>query len=133
MKTKREPNVPQTERKHPEQLERDLDPDRMADHDAAEPSPGLDPNVRPAAQVKEIVTALPEFTVEELQEIPILPEGERLQHGATYVNLRGIERRPFTATGDQIASPGAWIVPKKATPRPYWNRLVGGEEPQRQS
>jgi len=60
-----------------------------------------------------------------LAQIPIIPEGGRLQQGAVYLDLRNAASGPFAATGDMIAHKHNIYVAKNKTPYQYWNRLVG--------
>ena len=54
----------------------------------------------------------------------MLPEGSRLEQGATYVDLRDDARREFQATGGMTAEPGRLVVPKADVGYQLWNRLV---------
>ena len=83
-----------------------------------------DPRTRHAWEVKELEAALTDFTSSELREIPLVPEGKKLEQGATYVDLRDPARQPFTAPGGAVAAEGSWIVPKAEVPYEYWNRLI---------
>jgi hypothetical protein len=60
-----------------------------------------------------------------------LPEGSRLEQGATYVDLADPARREFTATGAIHARPGAYYVPKHEVDYVLWNRLIGVTNPER--
>lgn len=71
------------------------------------------------------------FTDDELKQIPIIPEGQRLAQGATYYNLRNPGGGAFTARGDESAGRDAWIVPKRAVEAQLWNRLTGVANPER--
>lgn len=69
-----------------------------------------------------------QFGDDELRQIPIVPEGQRLQEGATYVDLADPERREFRATAAMSAEAARWYVPKDRVPHPIWNRLTGVRE-----
>lgn len=118
---------PQTEQKHPPEYRDDLNPDRMAGQNVGTPQAGL-PN---AYDTKEVHNALSGFSDDELKQIPLVREGERLKQGATYLNLRDRARGEFTATAEMEAGAGDWIVPKDAVPYPTWNRLRGITDPER--
>jgi hypothetical protein len=123
---------PQTEQKHPDQWERDLNPNRMAGQNIGERSADREQGLPTAYDVKEVHRALnDQFIDDELKQIPILPEGQRLQQGATYLDLSDAERREFTATGEMAAEPGNRYVPKTEVPYSLWNRLRGVENPER--
>jgi hypothetical protein len=66
---------------------------------------------------------------EELKQVPIVPEGTRLQQGATYIDLHQQPPQEFTARGDVIAQRGNAYVPKDQVPYETWNRLIGEEKP----
>ena len=66
---------------------------------------------------------------EELKQVPVLHEGERLQQGATYIDLSHEPPIEFTARGDMRARAGDAYVPKNRVPYETWNRLIGEEKP----
>lgn len=87
---------------------------------------------RSAHEVKGVHRSLAEeLWDDELRQVPILPEGQRLQQGATYMDLTDPERREFTATGEMSVGPESRIVPKDEVPYSIWNRLAGVENPER--
>jgi hypothetical protein len=109
-------DIPQT--RQPE--DPDLRPNRLAGQNVGE---RIDSEL--AAVMKELTQTFPDFTEDELVQIPIVREGARLEQGATYVDLKDPERKPFTARGDMQAASGAWLVPKADLPHEIWNRLIG--------
>lgn len=123
---------PQTERKHPDEYQRDLSPDRMAGQNIGEVDGGSVGRRRNAHDVKDVHRTLhDEFRDDELRAIPVLEQGERLKQGARYMDLHDPERREFTATGDMTTGPETWIVPKDEVPYSLWNRLSGVDNPER--
>lgn len=118
---------PQTERKHPPEYERDLNPDRMEGQNIGTSEAGL----MNAYDRKEMHRALRDFDDDELRSIPVLSEGQRLQQGATYLDLSNRERGEFTATGEMEAMEGHCIIPKDEVPYTLWNRLRGIDDPRR--
>ena len=66
---------------------------------------------------------------EALKQVPILATGERLQQGATYIDLREPTPQEFTARADEAALPGNAYVPKARVPYEIWNLLIGEEKP----
>lgn len=122
---------PQMDARHPPLQSDDLNPDRMHGQNIGAGAGDVNPGVRNAAQVKKLTRNLDGFTKDELREIPVLPDGARLEQGAVYVDLLDPERRPFQATGDDRAPPERCLVPKAETPYPYWNRLIGIDDPTR--
>lgn len=109
---------------HPEEWRRDLNPDAETEQEVIEEAPT-------GADIKDLYAALPDFSKDELKQIVILPEGTRLQQGATYTDLRTPGQREFTATGDMEVGPNRWIVPKSAVDYQTWNRLIGITTPER--
>jgi hypothetical protein len=123
---------PQTERKHPDEWERDLNPDHMAGQNIGARSTEGDHQPRSAYDVKELHRMLAdEFTDDELKEIHVIPEEQRLQQGGVYIDLNDPQRREFTATGDMSAGPRNLYVSKSDVPYPFWNRLMGVQDPER--
>lgn len=122
-----EAGLRQRERKHPDEYEADLNPSRMAGQDIGNTGDEL-PN---AYDRKDVHNSLSGFADDELKSIPIVPEGERLQQGATYLDLNDRDREEFTATGEMAAAAGERIVPKGEVPYPLWNRLRGVDDPNR--
>ena len=61
----------------------------------------------------------------DLEEIPIVPPGTRLEQGATYIDLRDDTPEEFTATGGMKAGSENWYVPKGDVPYHTWNHLLG--------
>ncbi|XXX73389.1 hypothetical protein WMF30_37690 [Sorangium sp. So ce134] len=116
--------APQAKQKHPDELQRDLNPNHMAGQNIGGGSATLDPSVKLASDIKELTLQLQDFTSDELREIPVLPEGARLLQSAIYVDLAAPERRAFRATAQMLARPGQHLVPKADTPHMNWNRLV---------
>ena len=115
-----------------DQYDRDLDPDGMAGRNVAGqgPDPARDGNTRTAYDAKAVHGRLNNFSDDDLQAIPILPEGARLQQGATYVDLLG-DRNEFSATGDTSAGKGNAYAPKDSVDYQLWNRLIGVTNPER--
>jgi hypothetical protein len=116
-----------------DQYDRDLDPDGMAGRNVA--GEGPDPvrsseGTRTAFDVKSVHRRLNDLTDDELKTIPIVPDGTRLQQGATYVDLLG-DRREITATGEMSATKGTAYAPKDSVDYQLWNRLIGVTNPER--
>jgi hypothetical protein len=118
---------PQTEKKHPDEYAGDLNPHRLAGQNIGIPQDDLPT----AYDVKQVHRSLTDFADDELRKIPLVPEGERLRQGATYMDLENPARGEFTATGEMSAASGQTIVPKSEVPYTLWNRLRGVESPER--
>lgn len=111
---------------HPEEYRRDLNPDALEGENKGQPLP-----VRNAVDVKEVSEAHPEYTDDELRQIPIVVQGTRLEQGATYLDLRHPNPKEFTAAGAMEADGKHWYVPKSQVDYRLWNRLIGVERPER--
>jgi hypothetical protein len=123
---------PRSKRKHSEAYPRDPAPNANAQPTPPDASAAHSTGRRSDADVKELVTFLTGFTMDEMRQIPIVDAGERLTQGSTYVDLTSDTREPFTATGDMVArDDGQWLVPKADTPYMIWNRLIHAEPPER--
>jgi hypothetical protein len=61
----------------------------------------------------------------DLKQIPVVPEGSRLEQNATYIDLMAATPQEFTATGSMEAGGGHRHVPKSEVPYELWNRLLG--------
>jgi hypothetical protein len=122
---------PQTERQHPDEWQQDLSPDHMAGQNLGQASSEREQGLPTAYDIREVHRSLPGFADDELRQIPVLPEGARLQQGATYLDLSDPGRGEFTATGDMEASRGHRLVPKGEVPYSIWNRLRGVDDPER--
>ncbi|MFP4439602.1 MAG: hypothetical protein ACLFVO_20355 [Chloroflexaceae bacterium] len=117
---------------HPEEWRQDLNPDALAGQNVGQPAAHLEQDVPTAYEVQELRDILrSDFNEDELRRIPVLPEGSRLQQGAVYVDLYDQNREEFKATGQWEVTADHWYVPKKETPYPIWNRLIGVENPAR--
>lgn len=86
---------------------------------------------RTANDIKELHERLKNFRNDELKQIPVIMEGERLEQGATYLDLARPDDDPFVASGDSVAQPGAFFVGKRDVDYLTWNRLTGVTEPER--
>jgi hypothetical protein len=127
----REKPQAQTLRKHPEPYQQDLNPDAMAGQNIGLGETQPSKEAPTAYNVKSAHRQFQEFSDAELKLLRILPEGSRLEQGATYMDLRNLDIGEFTATGEMHAGPNNWIVAKKEVPYELWNRLRGAERWQR--
>jgi len=113
---------PQTEQKHPDEWNRDLNPDRLAGQNIGSASSAAPDRMnRTAYDVKPVHRALRDMADDELKQIPILEAGTRLQQGATYLDL---ERGAFTATAEMSVHTDQNVVPKDGVHYETWNRLT---------
>jgi len=120
------------EDKHPEPYQQDLNP-----HASEGLNYGLlgrhpeKNNPRTAFDVKEAHRRLQGFTDDLLKQIPILPEGSRLEQDACYIDLADPARAEVKATGDMEAGANNLYVPKTDVDYQLWNRLIGVTDPAR--
>jgi len=112
-------------------FDRDLNPDHMAGQNVGGREADREVGIRTAYDCKEVHRALDGIPDDELKQVPVLREGERLQQGATYLDLFRREAGEFRATGDVVAEPGTAYVAKDQVAYPTWNRLRGVEDPER--
>jgi hypothetical protein len=120
------------EQKHPEPYQQDLNPDasKGLNWGLAGPHPEKS-TPRTAKDIKELHDLLSEFQDDELERIPVLPAGARLESKATYINFREAEPREFTAEGNEELGENDWVVPKAEVDYQLWNRLRGVVDPSR--
>ena len=118
---------PQTEQKHPDEWNRDLNPGRMAGQNIGQPPAGREAAARTAYDLKDVHRTLRDFSDTDLKQIPVLEPGTRLRQGATYLALeRGGQ---FTATGEMTVKNEETVIPKDRVPYEIWNKLIGEEKP----
>jgi len=118
--------------KHPPKYQQDLNPDAAAGINYGRVGERLQKEgQRTADDVKEAHRLLKDFTDDQLKQIPILPEGSRLEQDATYIDLAAADRKEFKATSGMEAKPGQLLVPKREVDYQLWNRLRGVNDPAR--
>jgi hypothetical protein len=116
---------------HPPEWREDLNPDALAGQNYGRAGEAEGLTRLSAVDVKALHERLPHFTDDELRQITVLPEGARLEQGATYIDLGQERPAEFTATAGMLAGPGQCIVPKKEVDYQMWNRLIGVRDPAR--
>ena len=115
----------------PDEWDRDLHPNSMAGINHGLEGPQTEKNAPTAYELKDLHNLLQEYTDDELKQIPVLPQGTRLQQGAKYIDLSDPERNEFTAMGGMEAGPENKYVPKTEVDYQLWNRLKGVQNPDR--
>jgi hypothetical protein len=123
---------PQAVERHPEEWQRDLNPDHLAGQNIGVPSERETPADRTAFNLRKQGWELAGLDDNELKQIPVLAPGTRLQQGGTYVDLMVTPLVEFTATGDTSADERHAFAPKDRVPYEIWNRLLGEEKPGQQ-
>lgn len=120
---------PQREVDHPEEYQEDLNPRQVGSQNVGPESTGVKQGDRTAHDVKDLHERFPELTDDVLRAIPIVPEGARLEEGATYIDLRDEPPEAFTAMGDEETGRENLYVSKKMVAYEIWNHLIGEEKP----
>lgn len=104
-----------------ENWERDLHPDKSLDRNESTPT---------AFDVEGARRHLGDIGDDDLKQISIIPDGTRLDQGATYIDLLG-NREEFSAHGSMEAGRGHAYVAKADVDYQLWNRLIGVDTPER--
>ncbi len=113
-------------------FEHDLHPHMLAGEDHSPPAPEPGKEGRTLADMKAMYDKFPELSDADLKRIPVLPEGARLEQGATYLDAAEPVPAEFTnPSGDFVAGPNNLYVPKKDTDYLLWNKLLGVTNPGR--
>jgi hypothetical protein len=120
---------PQARQKHPDEWAADLNPNHMAGQNVGQESDGFKPSGTTAFHLRKRGHELRGLDDNDLKQVPVLPEGTRLQQGATYVDLTSDRPEEFRATAEMIAQPGHAYAPKDRVPYEVWNRLIGEPKP----
>jgi hypothetical protein len=116
-----------TPQQHPGEYQSDLNPNAMAGQNLGPQGSHPDNAARTMRDVKALHARYREWSDSDLQQVPVLSPGSRLEQGATYIDLDEAEPREFTATGDLQAAASQHIVAKSSVPYEVWNRLLGIE------
>jgi hypothetical protein len=118
------PTRPQEEKRHPDEWDHDLNPNRIEGQNIGRNPVQNDPRARTAAEIKNLTQRLTDFRTDELAQIPIVPVATQLKQGAVYLDLRDPTPIPFTATAGIVAEERNYYTPKAEVPYETWNRLV---------
>jgi hypothetical protein len=114
---------------HPERYRDDLNPDPVAgQNDGVHRRGEMGPS---AYDVKDTHRTWRGLSDADLKQLPVLPEGTRLEQGAVYFDLNDPDRGEIRALGNMEAGPAHRYVAKSAVPYPLWNALIGVENPER--
>ena len=108
--------------KHPAKYQQDLNPDAAAgiNYGLVGPHPEKD-KPRTAYDVKGADRLLINLSDDQLELIPILPAGSRLEQDATYMNLADPDPAEFTGLANMEAGPDDLIVPKSEVDYSIWH------------
>jgi hypothetical protein len=108
-----------------------LNPNAMAGQNIGVGEYDAAKNARSAYDHKQAHQRLANLTDDNLKQIRVLSEGDRLEQGATYVDLNNLDGGEFTASGNIQAGKANLYVAKSQTPYHLWNILVGIDNPER--
>jgi hypothetical protein len=84
-----------------------------------------------AYDVKDVHRTWSGLTAADLKQIPVIPEGTRLDQGAVYFDLNDPARGEFKALGNMEAGAQDRFVAKNAVDYQLWNALIGVDNPER--
>ena len=115
----------QAKRRHPVPWQQDLNPNHLSGQNIGQQSDAQVESEWTAFHLRKRGLDLGSVNDEQLKQVPVLAEGERLQQGATYIDLKHEPVEEFTARGDMTASEDNAYVPKDRVPYEIWNRLIG--------
>ncbi len=116
---------------HPDEYRDDLNPNAMAGQNIGAPGKHQEKRTRTVHDIKELHVRFSDWSDTDLQQIPVLPAGTRLEQDATYIDLAAPRPTEFTATADMESGPDHRYVPKSEVPYQLWNRLLGVKNPAR--
>ncbi len=127
------PNKSHPSNPHPDEWQQDLNPNFMAGQNHGIEGSHTENEAPTAYDIKEAHAhpLLQDLADDELKRITILPQGTRLEQGATYLDLRLRNPKEFKGMGNMEVGPHNWYVPKSSTDYPLWNRLIGVTMPER--
>lgn len=121
------PKQTQPKDRTPDAFDQDLHANRNEGINHAQRGANPETRAPNAATITEIHRLLPHLTDDELRRLVVLQEGDRLEQGATYIDLRHADRGEFTAdTPEEVGPPNLnLIIPKQQTDYELWNKLRG--------
>ncbi|NEP16472.1 MAG: hypothetical protein F6J97_06145 [Leptolyngbya sp. SIO4C1] len=107
-----------------EDYKQDLNPNPEAGQNDGPETVEADRFEQTAYEIEALHSRLSDFEKDELQAIPVLKPGARLQQGATYIDLSQSSIEEFTGMGDMSVEAGSYVVPKDRVDYLLWNRLT---------
>jgi hypothetical protein len=123
MATPQKPGRPNDQKN--DQYQKDLNPDPKAGFNIG--SEGEKPGrfERTAADIVDLRNQMEGYSSDDLNRIPVLKPGTRLEQGAKYINLKDPARQEFVGMASDAVDEGDYIVPKSEVEYELWNRLAG--------
>lgn len=116
---------------HPDNFQNDLNREPLAGVNFGMEGPHAEKDAPTADNFKDLHERFPQFRNDELQQLPILPLGTRLDQGAKYFDLNHPDDGEIAATSDMVAQEHNLFVPKSEVDYQLWNRLRGVHDPER--
>lgn len=117
--------------RQPDSFDADLHPNSNAGINDAQLGANPEQDAQPATDVTALRAALPGFDEAELKRISVLRPGDTLEQGATYLDLRDMQRGEWTAERPADVGPDDLFIAKQVTDYQLWNRLRGVDDPRR--
>ncbi|MGF1459752.1 MAG: hypothetical protein ACFBSG_12080 [Leptolyngbyaceae cyanobacterium] len=114
-----------------DQYDQDLNPNPTAGFNVGQEGEKPGRFERTAADIEQLRSQLTGWSEADLQRIPVLKSGARLEQGATYVNLQDATRQAYTGMANDSVAADDYIVPKAEVAYDLWNRLVDTSETSR--
>src|SRR4051812_22695042 len=105
----------QARQKHPDEWQQDLNPNHLAGQNVGTEAAAGHTSERTAFHLRKNGMDL-RGSDDDLKQVPLVAHGDRLQQGATYVDLMQGTPEEFTARGDMSADPGHAYAPKDRVP-----------------
>jgi hypothetical protein len=129
MSTPQKPGRPHDQQE--DQYQRDLNPNPTAGYNIGIEGEKPGRFDRTAADLANLPAQMQDYSSADLQRIPVLKPGTRLEQGAKYINLKDPARQEFTGMANDSVDEGDYVVPKSQVGYDLWNRLIGVENPTR--
>jgi hypothetical protein len=107
-----------------DQFDQDLNPNTMAGQNLGGAGAHPEKRARTAKDVKALHARFGDWLDSDLEQVPILPAGSRLEQDAVYVDLAAETPVEFRATGGMAAGANQYLAPKTDVPYQLWNRLL---------
>jgi hypothetical protein len=123
--------TPKPGTQHPEPWRDDLNPNPAAGQNYGAAGTTRVKAARTLYDLKDLHRRFQDWPDDDLRQVPVVPAGERLEQGATYIDLAQDDPHEFTARGDMSATPQHCFVPKSEVDYQLWNRLIGVQNPER--
>lgn len=119
--------------RQPDDFDRDLHPNANAGINDSRLGANPEADAPSAYDLTDLHRLLPNLNDDELRRVTVLRPGDMLEQGATYLDLRHMDRGEFTAQKPEQVGPATMnlIIPKQGTDYLVWNKLRGVTEPER--